>query len=78
VAHLRSGEETAGNLTHDLAIDASGYGRPSPVAAGYPIGTGPTAWPVTWTVLAAVLALALVLAATDPGVRRIAVRVVRR
>ena len=29
--------ETAANLTHDLAIDASGYGRPSPVAAGYPI-----------------------------------------
>ena len=26
--------ETAGNLKHDLAIDASGYGRPSPVAAG--------------------------------------------
>ena len=29
--------ETAGNLKHDLAIDASGYGRPSPVAAGYPV-----------------------------------------
>jgi uncharacterized protein DUF2330 len=70
--------ETAGNLTHDLAIDASGYGRPSPVAAGYPVGTAPAAWPITWTVLAAVLALALVLAVTDPAVRRIAVRVVRR
>ncbi|HEY7478320.1 MAG TPA: DUF2330 domain-containing protein [Actinomycetota bacterium] len=27
--------ETAANLQHDLAIDASGYGQPDPVAAGY-------------------------------------------
>jgi hypothetical protein len=27
--------EDAGRLTHDLAIDASGYGHPDPVAAGF-------------------------------------------
>jgi len=27
-------DATAGELTHDLAIDQSGYGAPSPVAAG--------------------------------------------
>jgi uncharacterized protein DUF2330 len=71
--------ETAGNLTHDLAIDASGYGRPSPVAAGYPAPPpGAASWPVVWTVLAAVLAIAFVIAVTDPGVRRATARVFRR
>jgi hypothetical protein len=71
--------ETAGNLTHDLAIDASGYGRPSPVAAGYPApAPGAASWPVVWTVLAAVLAIAVVIAVTDPGVRRATARVFRR
>ena len=31
--------ETAENLRHDLAIDASGFGQPDPVAAGYDAGT---------------------------------------
>jgi hypothetical protein len=68
--------ETAANLKHDLAIDASGYGRPSPVAAGYPAGAAP--WPVVWTVLAALAAIAILMAITDPGVRRQAARVFRR
>ena len=68
--------ETAANLKHDLAIDASGYGRPSPVAAGYPAGAAP--WPVVWTVLAALAAVAILMAVTDPGVRRQAARVFRR
>ena len=68
--------ETAANLKHDLAIDASGYGRPSPVAAGYPAGAAP--WPVVWTVLAALAAVTILMAITDPGVRRQAARVFRR
>ena len=56
--------ETAANLTHDLAIDASGYGRPSPVAAGYPFPGVPTPWPALWIVgAAALLVTAVVLAA---------------
>ena len=70
--------ETAGNLTHDLAIDASGYGNPSPVAAGYPTPEGAAPWPVVWTVMAALLAVAILMAVTDPGVRRAAERVFRR
>jgi hypothetical protein len=71
--------ETAANLNHDLAIDASGYGRPSPVAAGYLAGApGAAPWPVLWTVMAALVAVALLVAATDPGVGRRAARVFRR
>jgi hypothetical protein len=70
--------ETAGNLKHDLAIDASGYGRPSPVAAGYPVPTGAAPWPVVWTVMAALVAVAFLMAITDPGTRRIAQRMFRR
>jgi Uncharacterized protein conserved in bacteria (DUF2330) len=70
--------ETAANLKHDLAIDASGYGRPSPVAAGYPAATGAAPWSVVWTVLAALVAVAFLMAVTDPGVRRQAARVFRR
>jgi hypothetical protein len=68
--------ETAANLKHDLAIDASGYGRPSPVAAGYPAGAAP--WPVVWTVMAALAAVAILMAITDPGLRRQVSRVFRR
>jgi hypothetical protein len=70
--------ETAGNLRHDLAIDASGYGRPSPVAAGYPVPTGAAPWPVVWTVMAALVGVAFLMAVTDPAVRRQAQRVFRR
>ncbi len=34
LTYIRINEE-AGRLTHDLAIDASGYGQPDPVAAGF-------------------------------------------
>ncbi|MDQ4108719.1 MAG: DUF2330 domain-containing protein [Actinomycetota bacterium] len=70
--------ETAANLKHDLAIDASGYGRPSPVAAGYPATSGAAPWSVVWTVMAALVAVAFVMAVTDPAVRRQAQRVFRR
>jgi hypothetical protein len=70
--------ETAGNLKHDLAIDASVYGQPSPVAAGYPLPAGAAPWSVVWTVMAALAALAILMAVTDPGVRRQAARAFRR
>jgi hypothetical protein len=70
--------QTAGDLTHDLAIDASGYGRPSPTAAGYPLPTGAASWPVVWTVLAALVAAAFLLTITDAGVRGVVLRVFRR
>ncbi len=70
--------ETAANLKHDLAIDASGYGRPNPVAAGYPTAAGSAPWPVVWTVMAALVAVAFLMVLTDPAVRRRAERVFRR
>jgi hypothetical protein len=69
--------ETAANLKHDLAIDASGYGRPSPVAAGYP-APGAAPWSLLWTATAAIVAVAFLMAITDPSIRRQAVRVFRR
>jgi hypothetical protein len=70
--------ETAGNLKHDLAIDASGYGRPSPVAAGYPVPAGAAPWSVVWTVMAALGAVVVLMAITDPAARRVVSRVFRR
>ena len=70
--------ETAGNLKHDLAIDASGYGRPSPVAAGYPVPTGAAPWSVVWTVMAALAAVLVLMAIMDPAARRTVSRVFRR
>lgn len=70
--------ETAGNLKHDLAIDASGYGRPSPVAAGYPVPSGAAPWPVVWTVMAALTAVIVLMAITDPAARRAVSSVFRR
>ncbi|HEX6579652.1 MAG TPA: DUF2330 domain-containing protein [Actinomycetota bacterium] len=70
--------ETAGNLRHDLAIDASGYGRPSPVAAGYPVPAGAAPWSVVWTVMAALAAVVVLMAITDPAARRTLSRVFRR
>jgi hypothetical protein len=70
--------ETAGNLKHDLAIDASGYGRPSPVAAGYPVPEGAAPWSVVWTVMAALAAVVALMGITDPAARRAASRVFRR
>jgi uncharacterized protein DUF2330 len=70
--------ETGANLKHDLAIDASGYGRPSPVAAGYPAAAGAAPWSVVWTVMAALVAVAFLMVVTDPSVRRRAERVFRQ
>jgi hypothetical protein len=70
--------ETAGNLKHDLAIDASGYGRPSPVAAGYPVPAGAAPWPVVWTMMAALAAVLVLMAITYPAARRTVSRVFRR
>ena len=68
--------ETAANLKHDLAIDASGYGRPNPIAAGYP-AQNVASWSLLWTAMAAIVAVAFLMALTDPAVRRQAVRVFR-
>jgi hypothetical protein len=59
----------AGDLDHDLAIDATGFGRPSPVAAGlarpHELGSVP-AGSINWLPwLAATLVGALVLVAID-------------
>jgi hypothetical protein len=69
--------ETAANLKHDLAIDASGYGRPNPIAAGYPAPSA-TSWSLLWTAMAAIVAVAFLMAVTDPAARRQAARVFRR
>jgi hypothetical protein len=51
--------EQASRLAHDLAIDASGLGRPSPVAAGLATTTGGAADPsgstIPWGTLASIL-----------------------
>jgi uncharacterized protein DUF2330 len=59
--------EDAGQLTNDLAIDASGYGQPDPVAAGYarPATTTthePAILPILWAVLATIVAVFAVAA----------------
>jgi hypothetical protein len=45
--------ERAGDLTHDLAIDASGFGQPDPIAAGFdrPAVTEAPLSPIGWLVL---------------------------
>jgi hypothetical protein len=61
----------AAELTHDLAVDASGFGRPSPSAAGLAISRIPVAdpglWPIAWVALASI---ALLGAARALGRRR--------
>ena len=69
--------ETAANLKHDLAIDASGYGRPNPIAAGYPAPSA-ASWSLLWTAMAAIVAVAFLMAVTEPAVRHQAARVFRR
>jgi hypothetical protein len=62
----------ASTLTNDLAIDASGYGHPDPVAAGYaPVTPSlPAAWPVAWVGVLAVVALAFVAEVTRRRIAR--------
>src|SRR5262249_13725719 len=56
------------DLVHDLAIDASGFGRPDPVAAGYEPAHPPFVQPVVstglWVVVAAI-SLLLILAEVE-------------
>src|SRR5213079_712452 len=66
----------ASTLTNDLAIDASGYGHPDPVAAGFAPATPPlpAAWPVMWTVVLSLVVLAFVAAAGRRGIAHQAAR----
>jgi len=56
----------ASTLTNDLAIDASGYGYPDPVAAGFAPAAPrlPAAWPASWVGVFGVVVLALIAVAT--------------
>jgi Uncharacterized protein conserved in bacteria (DUF2330) len=62
----------ASTLTNDLAIDASGYGHPDPVAAGFAPTTPvlPATWPISWVGVFAVILLALIAVATRRGIGR--------
>jgi hypothetical protein len=63
----------AGDLTHDLAIDASGYGQPSPFAAGLRIPQLPVpATPLAPAMLAALVAVAVLGLGLAVGRRRAA------
>ena len=56
----------AGDLTNDLAVDASGFGRPSPSAAGLEVSqvavADPGLWPIAWVALASILVVGLAFA----------------
>jgi hypothetical protein len=62
----------ASTLTNDLAIDASGYGHPDPVAAGYaPVTPSlPAAWPVAWVGVVAIVVLGSVAAVSRRSIVR--------
>ena len=62
----------ASTLTNDLAIDASGYGHPDPVAAGFGPTTPvlPTSVPISWVGVFAVIGLALAAVAARRGIGR--------
>ncbi|HEY7477042.1 MAG TPA: DUF2330 domain-containing protein [Actinomycetota bacterium] len=63
----------AGDLTHDLAIDASGFDLPSPVAAGFEVRRLPVpATPLPSMVLASLVAIAAVGLGIALGRRRTA------
>jgi hypothetical protein len=65
----------ASTLTNDLAIDASGYGHPDPIAAGFAPAAPrlPAAWPASWVGVFGVILLALIAVAMRRGVGRQAV-----
>jgi hypothetical protein len=64
----------AGDLTHDLAIDASGYGQPDPVAAGYLMALPPLDRPLLgtglWALAGAVFVLLMLAEAERRHLRR--------
>jgi hypothetical protein len=66
----------ASALTNDLAIDASGYGHPDPVAAGYaPVTPSlPAAWPVAWVAVLSLTVLAFAAVAGRRGIAHQAAR----
>ena len=66
----------ASALTNDLAIDASGYGHPDPVAAGFAPVTPPlpAAWPVAWVAVLSLTLLAFAAVAGRRGIARQAAR----
>ncbi len=66
----------ASALTNDLAIDASGYGHPDAVAAGYaPVTPSfPAAWPVAWVAVLSLTVLAFAAIAGRRGIARQAAR----
>ena len=66
----------ASTLTNDLAIDASGYGHPDPIAAGYAPATPPLppAWPVAWVAVLSLVVLAFVPAVGRRGIAHQAAR----
>ena len=49
-------DSKAGDLTYDLAVDASGYGKPSPMAAGFVLPALPKLDPETTSQLETILA----------------------
>ena len=64
LTHLRI-NTPASELTHDLAIDASGYDQPDPVAAGFVLPeAGPGVQPILWAALAAAVLLVLMAEVT--------------
>jgi hypothetical protein len=64
LTHLRI-NTPAEELTHDLAIDASGYDQPDPIAAGFVLPLAdPGVQPIVWAVLATAVLLVVVGAAT--------------
>jgi Uncharacterized protein conserved in bacteria (DUF2330) len=66
----------ASTLINDLAIDASGYGHPDPIAAGYAPATPPlpAAWPVAAVVVLSLVVLAFVAAVGRRGIAHQAAR----
>jgi len=66
----------ASALTNDLAIDASGYGHPDPVAAGFAPVTPPlpATWPVAWVAALSLTVLAFAAVAGRRGLARQAAR----
>jgi hypothetical protein len=54
----------ATDLRFDLAVDASGRGQPSPVAAGLSAGPLPSSSPAVWVLLIAAASIVAVLAVT--------------
>jgi len=66
----------ASTLVNDLAIDASGYGHPDPIAAGYAPAAPPlpAAWPVAWVGVLSLVVLAFAAAAGRRGIAHQAAR----